>query len=42
MAFHKTKAKQLRDEAFREMWRGLWVLLTKAIGRRRRRSVTDA
>ena len=27
--FYKTRAKQLRDEAFRNMWRGLWALLTK-------------
>jgi len=33
MAFYKTRAKQLRDEAFREMWRGLWALVMK-IGRR--------
>jgi hypothetical protein len=33
MAFYKTRAKQLRDEAFRDMWRGLWASLMK-IGRR--------
>jgi len=26
------RAKQLRDEAFRDMWRGLWALLTKVVG----------
>jgi len=34
MAFYKKRAKQLRDEAYRDMWRGLWALLTKVIGRR--------
>jgi hypothetical protein len=34
MAFYRVRAKQLRDEAFRDMWRGLWALLMK-IGRRR-------
>ena len=32
MTFYKMRAKQLRDEAFRDMWRGLWALLTR-IGR---------
>jgi hypothetical protein len=34
MAFYKKRAKQLRDEAYRDMWRGLWALLTKVIGPR--------
>jgi hypothetical protein len=29
MAFYKARAKQLRDEAFRDVWRGLWALLMK-------------
>jgi len=29
MAFYKMRAKQLRDEAFRDMWRGLWALVMK-------------
>ena len=33
MAFYKMSAKQLRDEAFRDMWRGLWALLTRIVGR---------
>ena len=33
MAFYKMRAKQLRDEAFRDMWRGLWALLTKIVRR---------
>jgi len=34
MAFYKMSAKQLRDEAFRNMWRGLWALLKKLVRRR--------
>ena len=34
MAFYKMSAKQLRDEAFRNMWRRLWALLTKVVRRR--------
>jgi hypothetical protein len=33
MAFYKQRAKQLRDEAYRDMWRGLWRLLMKIIRR---------
>jgi hypothetical protein len=33
MAVYKMRAKQLRDEAFRDVWRGLWALLMKVIGR---------
>lgn len=33
MAFYKMRAKQLRDEAFRDMWRGLWALVMKIIER---------
>ena len=29
MAFYKMRAKQLRDEAFRDMWRGLWSFLVR-------------
>ncbi|MDO9562364.1 MAG: hypothetical protein Q7J60_12125, partial [Bradyrhizobium sp.] len=29
MAFHKQRAKQLRDEAWRDMWQALWRLLKK-------------
>jgi hypothetical protein len=32
--FYKARAKQLRDEAYREMWRGLWALVIKVLGRR--------
>jgi hypothetical protein len=32
--FYKTRAKQLRDEAYREVWRGLWALVMKVFGRR--------
>lgn len=34
MAFHKQRAKQLRDEAFVEMARALWTLLKKMVRRR--------
>jgi hypothetical protein len=33
MAFHRHRAKQLRDEAWRDMWRAVWALL-KRIARR--------
>jgi hypothetical protein len=33
MAFYRIRAKQLRDEAFRDMWRGLWALLIRIVGR---------
>ena len=29
IAFHKHRAKQLRDEAWRDMWRALWALLKR-------------
>jgi hypothetical protein len=32
MAFHKRRARRLRDEAWREMWRSLWASLKKIIG----------
>jgi hypothetical protein len=31
--FYKARAKQLRDEAYREMWRGLWALVMKVFER---------
>jgi hypothetical protein len=34
MAFYKRRAKQLRDEAYRDAARSLWALLAKIIGRR--------
>jgi hypothetical protein len=34
MAFYKRRAKQLRDEAYRDVARSLWALLAKIIGRR--------
>jgi hypothetical protein len=34
LELHKRRAKQLRDEAFRQMWRGLWALLKRIAGRR--------
>ncbi len=34
LGFYKTRAKQLRDEAYREVWRGLWALVMKVFGRR--------
>jgi hypothetical protein len=33
MAFYKHRAKQLRDEAYRDMWRGLWAMLKKIVRR---------
>lgn len=30
---YKRRAKQLRDEAYRRMWRGLWRFLKKICGR---------
>jgi hypothetical protein len=27
--FYKTRAKQLRDDAYRKMWRGVWRLFIK-------------
>jgi hypothetical protein len=33
IAFHKRRAKQLRDQACLNMARSLWMLLTKAIRR---------
>jgi hypothetical protein len=33
MAFYRHRAKQLRDEAWRDMWRALWALLVKIIRR---------
>ena len=32
MAFYKQRAKELRDEAYRDMWRALWALLKKIVG----------
>ncbi|MGH6712777.1 MAG: RSP_7527 family protein [Bradyrhizobium sp.] len=29
MAFYKRRAKQLRDEAYRNMWRGLWARIRR-------------
>jgi len=31
MAFYRHRAKQLRDEAWRDMWRALWALLMKML-----------
>jgi hypothetical protein len=33
MAFYRQRAKELRDEAYRDMWRGLWALLKKIVRR---------
>ncbi len=41
MAFYRQRAKRLRDEAWRSMWRGLWALLMKIFSRRER-GQTDA
>jgi hypothetical protein len=32
MAFHSKRARRLRDEAWRNLWRGLWASLKKMIG----------
>jgi hypothetical protein len=34
MAFHKRRAKQLRDEAFVDATRAIWGWLKKIVGRR--------
>jgi len=34
MAFYKRRAKQLRDEAFRDVGRKLWASFRRIIGRR--------
>jgi hypothetical protein len=34
MAFHKRRAKQLRDEAYIDAMRALWALMKKIAGRR--------
>ena len=34
MAFYKLRAHQLREEAFRNMWSGLWTFIKKIVRRR--------
>ncbi|MBR1145447.1 RSP_7527 family protein [Bradyrhizobium sp. AUGA SZCCT0431] len=34
LEFYIRRAHELRDEAWRDMWRGLWALLKAVIGRR--------
>jgi hypothetical protein len=34
MAFHKRRAKQLRDAAYVDAMRALWALIKKIVGRR--------